>query len=305
MKKTSLISAIIAFTSFVCFAVAMIFIKWDRTEADATSSTLITSIMALAIIAVTFGVFALIFDKKHKMLLLIPVIGLFVATIVFTKGVNEIVARGNATIFDILSPTSNNPTIIALLLAIAFITSIVFIIWKNYKWASIVAITYLVLLIVATYNNISEILFTEKNLLYVLSSCGLLISLASMVVYFIAPFVASNEIVSKPKPEKKVEEPKAETNDGNAEEASNKDENNEANEEAPAEENKEDEKPAEENNEANADENKDEAKAEEKADDNNKDEKADEEKKDDWNPFKNQYSSSSTVFDVQDENENK
>ena len=32
---------------------------------------------------------------------------------------------------------------------------------------------------------------------------------------------------------------------------------------------------------------------------------SDEEKKDDWHPFKNQYSSSSPVFDVQDENENK
>jgi hypothetical protein len=265
MRKTTIVSAIIACISLCLFAASAVFIKWSRTDDGATPSIIITSILAIAIVDAAAIALALIFDKKHEMILIAPIVSLFALTIMFTKGINELLGDNGASIIDFISPSSNNPTVLALLLAILFIVAVILVLSKKYKFASIIAVSYASLLIVTSFNNLSNIFFVEKNLLYLLSSLGLLFALVSLIVYLIAPFVANNDIVKKEKAPAAVEETKTE----------------ETNEEASAEE--------------------------EKAEEANEEVPAEEEKKEETNndPFKNQYSSSSSIFDVQEDADKK
>lgn len=261
MKKTSIATIITASVSLILLVVSTFFIVWDRNDAEATSSLLITAILSLAVAMITTILFAIFFGKKHKILNIIPVILLFVIAIIYTQQITLLVGQ-NFSIIDFLSPTNNNPTVLAFILFVAFITAIVLIEWKGYKFASVYAIAYAALLLAATFINTAQILFLPKNMLYILSSFGLLFALAAMIINFTAPFVTNNDIVIEKK-EKPVEEKKEET---------------------PAEE----------------------TKSEEKVEDTPVEEApAEEEKKEETNndPFKNQYSSSSTVFDVQDDAE--
>ena len=174
MRKTTIVSAAIACASFVLFAVSAVFIKWSRTDDSATPSIIITSILALAIVVAAAIALSLIFDKKHEMILIAPIVGLFALTIMFTKGINELLGNNGASIIDFISPSSDNPTVLALLLAILFIVAVVLVLSKKYKFASIIAVSYASLLVVTTFNNLANIFFIEKNLLYLLSSLGLL-----------------------------------------------------------------------------------------------------------------------------------
>lgn len=266
MKKTTIASVVAAAISFVLLAVSSVFIKWSR-EADLpTPSILITSILCLGVTTAATIVLLLVFDKKHPMILIIPTIALFALDIMFTKGINDFLAdaglANGASIIDFISPSSDNPTVFALLLAIIFVVAVVLVLSKKYKFASIIAVSYTSILVVTTFNNLANIFFIEKNLLYLLSSLGLLFALVSLIIYLVSPFVANNVIVAKEKPIKEEKAPVEETT-----------------EEAKAEENNEEEKTEE-----------------------TSEETADEEKKEENNdPFKNQYSSSSSVFDVQED----
>ena len=142
MRKTTIVSAIIACISFCLFAASAVFIKWSRTDADATPSIIITSILSIAIVDAAAIALALIFDKKHEMILIAPIVSLFALTIMFTKGINELLGDNGASIIDFISPSSNNPTVLALLLAILFIVAVILVLSKKYKFASIIAVSY-------------------------------------------------------------------------------------------------------------------------------------------------------------------
>lgn len=294
MKKSSLIAAIVAGVSFILFGVSCFFVKWDRQNFDATPSVLITSIIAFAILCVLFVLFVLLLENKSKLLMIVPTLGFFFVNIVFNKGITEVLnAQGinpASSVLTMLSPSEN--TVLGLLLAIAFITSIVLIQLKNYKWASLIAIIYSVILVVTTYNYTAEVLFAG-NMLYLFVSLGALFALASLVIYFTAPLIPNNEIVKSEKPAK-VKEEKAPKAEEKVEETVAKEA---ANEEAPAEET-----PVEENNDNNevAEEKVEETEA--SSDEDNEEEKGNNEPQD---PFKNQYASSETVFDVQEDAEDK
>ena len=294
MKKSSLIAAIVAGVSFILFGVSCFFVKWDRQNFDATPSVLITSIIAFAILCVLFVLFVLLLENKSKLLMIVPTLGFFFVNIVFNKGITEVLnAQGinpASSVLTMLSPSEN--TVLGLLLAIAFITSIVLIQLKNYKWASLIAIIYSVILVVTTYNYTAEVLFAG-NMLYLFVSLGALFALASLVIFFTAPLIPNNEIVKSEKPAK-VKEEKAPKAEEKVEETVAKEA---ANEEAPAEE-----APAEENNDNNevAEENNEETEA--SSNEDNEEEKENNEPQD---PFKNQYASSETVFDVQEDAEDK
>lgn len=294
MKKSSLIAAIVAGVSFILFGVSCFFVKWDRQNFDATPSVLITSIIAFAILCVLFVLFVLLLENKSKLLMIVPTLGFFFVNIVFNKGITEVLnAQGinpASSVLTMLSPSEN--TVLGLLLAIAFITSIVLIQLKNYKWASLIAIIYSVILVVTTYNYTAEVLFAG-NMLYLFVSLGALFALASLVIFFTAPLIPNNEIVKSEKPAK-VKEEKAPKAEEKVEETVTKEA---ANEEAPAEET-----PVEENNDNNevAEEKVEETEA--SSDEDNEEEKENNEPQD---PFKNQYASSETVFDVQEDAEDK
>ena len=294
MKKSSLIAAIVAGVSFILFGVSCFFVKWDRQNFDATPSVLITSIIAFAILCVLFVLFVLLLENKSKLLMIVPTLGFFFVNIVFNKGITEVLnAQGinpASSVLTMLSPSEN--TVLGLLLAIAFITSIVLIQLKNYKWASLIAIIYSVILVVTTYNYTAEVLFAG-NMLYLFVSLGALFALASLVIFFTAPLIPNNEIVKSEKPAK-VKEEKAPKAEEKVEETVTKEA---ANEEAPAEET-----PVEENNDNNevAEEKKEDTEA--SSDEDNEEEKENNEPQD---PFKNQYASSETVFDVQEDAEDK
>ena len=294
MKKSSLIAAIVAGVSFILFGVSCFFVKWDRQNFDATPSVLITSIIAFAILCVLFVLFVLLLENKSKLLMIVPTLGFFFVNIVFNKGITEVLnAQGinpASSVLTMLSPSEN--TVLGLLLAIAFITSIVLIQLKNYKWASLIAIIYSVILVVTTYNYTAEVLFAG-NMLYLFVSLGALFALASLVIFFTAPLIPNNEIAKSEKPAK-VKEEKAPKAEEKVEETVTKEA---ANEEAPAEET-----PVEENNDNNevAEEKKEETEA--SSDEDNEEEKENNEPQD---PFKNQYASSETVFDVQEDAEDK
>ena len=295
MKKSSLIAAIVAGVSFILFGVSCFFVKWDRQNFDATPSVLITSIIAFAILCVLFVLFVLLLENKSKLLMIVPTLGFFFVNIVFNKGITEVLnAQGinpASSVLTMLSPSEN--TVLGLLLAIAFITSIVLIQLKNYKWASLIAIIYSVILVVTTYNYTAEVLFAG-NMLYLFVSLGALFALASLVIFFTAPLIPNNEIVKSEKPAK-VKEEKAPKAEEKVEETVAKEA---ANEEAP----KAEETPVEEKNDNNevAEENKEETEA--SSDEDNEEEKENNEPQD---PFKNQYASSETVFDVQEDAEDK
>lgn len=294
MKKSSLIAAIVAGVSFILFGVSCFFVKWDRQNFDATPSVLITSIIAFAILCVLFVLFVLLLENKSKLLMIVPTLGFFFVNIVFNKGITEVLnAQGinpASSVLTMLSPSEN--TVLGLLLAIAFITSIVLIQLKNYKWASLIAIIYSVILVVTTYNYTAEVLFAG-NMLYLFVSLGALFALASLVIFFTAPLIPNNVIVKSEKPAK-VKEEKAPKAEEKVEETVAKEA---ANEEAPAEET-----PVEENNDNNevAEEKVEETEA--SSDEDNEEEKGNNEPQD---PFKNQYASSETVFDVQEDAEDK
>ena len=317
MKKTTIASIATAGVSLILFIVSAIFIVWDREKPDATSSILITSILTLACALIATIVFAILFDKKHKMLMLIPMIALFAGTITFTKGINDTFGNGGASIIDFISPAVDNPTILAFLLLVIFVVAMVLVLWKNYKWASIAVISYISILLITTFNNVSSAFFVEKNLLFILSSTGLLVALAAIIVYFISPFVSNNDIVikkkEKPAKEEKVETPKPEKvkkEKVKKEKKSKKDEQPVVTEETPVAENNEapvENKEITEDTEAPAEEVKEEVKeeaSEEKIENTESENNEAEEKVEENNdPFKNQYSSSSSIFDVQDDAE--
>ena len=315
MKKTTIASIATAGVSLILFIVSAIFIVWDREKPDATSSILITSILTLACALIAIIVFAILFDRKHKMLMLIPMIALFAGTITFTKGINDTFGNGGASIIDFISPAVDNPTILAFLLLVIFVVAMVLVLWKNYKWASIAVISYISILLITTFNNVSSAFFVEKNLLFILSSTGLLVALAAIIVYFISPFVSNNDIViekkEKPAKEEKEETPKPEKvkkEKVKKEKKSKKDEQPVVEEtpvaestEAPAENNE-----VAENTEAPAEETKEEVKeeaSEEKTENTEENNEAEEKVEENNDPFKNQYSSSSSIFDVQDDAE--
>lgn len=279
MKKSSLVSAIVAGIAFILFGVSAFFVKWKRDAFDATPSAIITSIIAFAIVCIVFVLFVLLLEKKSKLLMTIPPLGIFFVNIVFTKAID---APADNSVLSMLSPSQGS--VLSLLLAVAFITSIVFIQLKNYKWASLVAIIYSVVLVVITFNYSSELIFSGDKLA-LFYSLGALFALASLVIFFAAPLIPNNEIViaEKPKKEKVEEAPAKEVK----EETKAPVEEAKEETEAPAEENKEAEAPAEE------------AETEEKDDEEEK------EKSEPQDPFKNQYASSETVFDVQENAEDK
>ena len=302
MKKTTIASIATAGVSLILFIVSAIFIVWDREKPDATSSILITSILTLACALIATIVFAILFDKKHKMLMLIPMIALFAGSITFTKGINDTFGNGGASIIDFISPAVDNPTILAFLLLVIFVVAMVLVLWKNYKWASIAVISYISILLITTFNNVSSAFFVEKNLLFILSSTGLLVALAAIIVYFISPFVSNNDIViekkEKPAKEEKEETPKPEKV---KKEKVKKEKKSKKDEQTVVEET-----PVAENTEAPADEVKEEVKEEaleEKTEKTVENNEAEEKVEGNNDPFKNQYSSSSSIFDVQDDAE--
>ena len=302
MKKTTIATIATAGVSLILFIVSAIFIVWDREKPDATSSILITSILTLVCALIATIVFAILFDKKHKMLMLIPMIALFAGSITFTKGINDTFGNGGASIIDFISPAVDNPTILAFLLLVIFVVAMVLVLWKNYKWASIAVISYISILLITTFNNVSSAFFVEKNLLFILSSTGLLVALAAIIVYFISPFVSNNDIViekkEKPAKEEKEETPKPEK----VKKEKVKKEKKSKKDEQPVVE----ETPVAENTEAPADEVKEEVKEEaleEKTEKTVENNEAEEKVEGNNDPFKNQYSSSSSIFDVQDDAE--
>ena len=302
MKKTTIASIATAGVSLILFIVSAIFIVWDREKPDATSSILITSILTLVCALIATIVFAILFDKKHKMLMLIPMIALFAGSITFTKGINDTFGNGGASIIDFISPAVDNPTILAFLLLVIFVVAMVLVLWKNYKWASIAVISYISILLITTFNNVSSAFFVEKNLLFILSSTGLLVALAAIIVYFISPFVSNNDIViekkEKPAKEEKEETPKPEKV---KKEKVKKEKKSKKDEQTVVEET-----PVAENTEAPADEVKEEVKEEaleEKTEKTVENNEAEEKVEGNNDPFKNQYSSSSSIFDVQDDAE--
>ena len=281
MKKTTLAAIITAAASLVLFVLGIVFIKWDKQSFDYTPSIMITSLLSLTIVTIVFGLFALLFDKNRRILMIIPVVASLIAIIILSKGVNENLAAHNLTpassVIDLVSPTNNQPTVFALLLAATFIVSVILVLVKNWKWASIVSITYFVILIISTFSFSSEFMFNIQNkqdYVYLFSSLGTIVLLSAMVVYFVSPFAKNNQMVKKEKP---VVENANET------------------EETKVEENKEEAKV-----EAVAEETKVEEKVEdsEAVEENN-------EKGEPQDPFKNQYASSESIFDVQDEAEEK
>ena len=280
MKKTTLAAIITAAASLVLFVLGIVFIKWDKQSFDYTPSIMITSLLSLTIVTIVFGLFALLFDKNRRILMIIPVVASLIAIIILSKGVNENLAAHNLTpassVIDLVSPTNNQPTVFALLLAATFIVSVILVLVKNWKWASIVSITYFVILIISTFSFSSEFMFNIQNkqdYVYLFSSLGTIVLLSAMVVYFVSPFAKNNQMVKKEKP---VVE--------NANETEEK-----------VEENKEEAKV-----EAVAEETKVEEKVEdsEAVEENTK-------KGEPQDPFKNQYASSESIFDVQDEAEEK
>ena len=281
MKKTTLAAIITAAASLVLFVLGIVFIKWDKQSFDYTPSIMITSLLSLTIVTIVFGLFALLFDKNRRILMIIPVVASLIAIIILSKGANENLAAHNLTpassVIDLVSPTNNQPTVFALLLAATFIVSVILVLVKNWKWASIVSITYFVILIISTFSFSSEFMFNIQNkqdYVYLFSSLGTIVLLSAMVVYFVSPFAKNNQMVKKEKP---VVENANET------------------EETKVEENKEEAKV-----EAVAEETKVEEKVEdsEAVEENN-------EKGEPQDPFKNQYASSESIFDVQDEAEEK
>ena len=304
MKKTTIASIATAGVSLILFIVSAIFIVWDREKPDATSSILITSILTLVCALIATIVFAILFDKKHKMLMLIPMIALFAGSITFTKGINDTFGNGGASIIDFISPAVDNPTILAFLLLVIFVVAMVLVLWKNYKWASIAVISYISILLITTFNNVSSAFFVEKNLLFILSSTGLLVALAAIIVYFISPFVSNNDIViekkEKPAKEEKEETPKPEKV---KKEKVKKEKKSKKDEQTVVEET-----PVAENTEAPADEVKEEVKEEaleEKTEKTVENNEAEEKVEGNNDPFKNQYSSSSSIFDVQEDADKK
>jgi len=323
MKKTIIASIASAGVGLVLLFISLFFIVWDRQDVEATPSTIITSILILLAASIALIILSIFYDKKMPIILIIPMVALFFGVTVFTGAIVEALATANIyvgnSVLDFLSPSADSPTVFALLLVILFIVSMVFVLLKKSKWASIVSITYISILLLTSFNILSKVLFVEKNMLFLLPSLAMIFILAAMIIYFTAPLITNNEIVVKKEAkeveEKPVEEAKEEAKAEETTEAPVEEAKTEETTEAPVEEAKpedateapvEEAKP-EDATEAPAEETKEEAPAEENTnnEDTSSDENAEEEKNESNNdPFKNQYSSSTSIFDVQDENNN-
>ncbi len=279
MKKTTIASIITTAVAFCLFVASMFFIQWDRQNLDATPSNIVTSVIAYCAFIVTFILFSIIFKNKNKMLIIIPTIGLFIITIVFTNGLINLFNNANSqlSIINLVSPTSQS--VFSLLLAISFVVCAVMYLLKGYKWAAAVVVAYLSIIFITTFCYTSQTIFAGDNMLYLFSSLGALVTIAGILIYFTEPFIPECEVKEETKVEAKEEKTEAPVvEETKAEEKT----------EAPVEEEKT-EAPVVEETKAEDDE-------EASTDDE------DEKKKEPQDPFKNQYASTTTVFDVQEEN---
>lgn len=292
MKKTTIASFAAASLSFILFIVSIIFISWKRDADYPTSSAMISCILSGVVFLTAFVLLAIFFDKKLKPLMLAPFIAILAISIIFFRELGQIVVLNN-TLLDVISPATANPSVLAFLLVIVFIVALIFALWKNYKWAAATAIIYIGVLLVIAFTGFANITFEENNKVLIFSSLSFIFALAAMLIYLLASFIENNEIVfvKKEKPQPQVEET-------NNEEASSKTEEvkEENNEEVETEENtsSKEEKSEPEANENNNEETSSED--EKESDEDNKEESNND-------PFKNQYSSSSSIFDVQDDAE--
>ena len=192
MKKTTIASIITAGVSLCLFIVSMIFIQWDSQKADATPSVIVTSICALTCALGLFIAFAFLFKNNNKGLLFIPVAAIVVFMMVFTNGITLGNSQTN-TVIDYLSPIKNNPTLLALLLTAAFVVSVILYFVKGYKWAAIVSITYITILVIIQFNYTSQIVFTGGEKTYILSTLAILAALIALIIFFLEPFITEGK----------------------------------------------------------------------------------------------------------------
>lgn len=231
MKKTTIASFITAGVSLCLFIASIFFVQWDINKVDATPSIIITSIFAFITALCAFILFAILFDKKKKVVLLIPTLALVVFMLVFTRGVAD-GAYATNSILDYLSPTTANPTLLAFLFAIAFVVCLFLYFLKNYKWAAIVVVAYIALLLIIAFAYTSRLLFGGAKL-YIFITLGTLASLIALFIYFFDAFIANNEIEKKEKPvEEKVEAKPEATEEVKAEASEEKNEAVEAKDES-------------------------------------------------------------------------
>ena len=192
MKKTTIASIITAGVSLCLFILSMFFIQWDSQKADATPSVIVTSICALICALGLFIAFAFLFKNNNKGLLFIPVVAIVVFMMVFTNGITLGNSQTN-TVIDYLSPIKNNPTLLALLLTAAFVVSVILYFAKGYKWAAIVSILYITILVIIQFNYTSQIVFNGGEKAYILSTLAILAALIALIIFFLAPFVTEGE----------------------------------------------------------------------------------------------------------------
>lgn len=183
MKKLTLAAAIISVLSVIFYAI--VFIAMDS-EVNAGDKILFSTAL---IASLAFGVMALIFDNKHRMLCLIPIIGIVVIT-------SLIQTNSVAYIALVLGDTSGTVGVssfeaLSLVIMAGYVVSLVFAL-KNHKWAAITAIVIISLNIVSLYStavslaNVSSTLESSIQLYfcYLMACIGLILSNAALIVYF-------------------------------------------------------------------------------------------------------------------------
>lgn len=183
MKKLTLAAAIISVLSVIFYAIVFIAMN---SEINAGDKILFSTALVASL---AFGVMALVFDNKHRMLCLIPIIAIVVATsLIQTYSVVYI-----ALTLEDTSGTVGVSSFEALSLVImaGYVVSLVFAL-KRHKWAAITAIVIISLNIVSLYStaitlaNIANTITSSFQVYfcYLMATIGLILSNAALIVYF-------------------------------------------------------------------------------------------------------------------------
>lgn len=202
MKKSTLVSIIIAIVAAILFACGAIFAIY-KVSADnpvATPSTFITLMYAQAIVLVLFIIFSVALKGNLKGLILVPAVLIYVLSKLYTR---TLYAQGYAA-------NTNNLNVLMFLLTILLIAAIVLASLKDYKWAKIMVIVGMTYVAIANFYYLSSFFFAEADRAVKFATLGVVLADITLIAYFFNGLFKANEkaeVKAEVKAEQKVEEP--------------------------------------------------------------------------------------------------
>lgn len=186
MKKASLVSTILAISALVCAGLGLIFLIADWKDFDYDQKIKFYTI-AFTVATLLLFIFTLVSKNKY-LLIPISIASVLIGSYFIQYMVNQTNAAGlgvsNSALDKFMLYNAGDTTFLQLILFAFFVTTLVLSIKFKYKWAIIVVISYLSIMILGVLKFLPSY-FTEWDFkVYTFTSSSLLLIFATAAVFF-------------------------------------------------------------------------------------------------------------------------